>query len=63
MLNLKSDELAENLFKDILVLCENDFLVRMSAIKFLVKYQTQINFKTICASEKESVYLDTQIIL
>lgn len=60
----KSDELAENLFKDILVLCEeNDFLVRMSASKVFSKISNPDQFQNYLRQQKRIVYLDTQIIL
>jgi len=59
-----TDELAESLFKDILVLCEdNDFLVRMSASKVFSKISNPDQFQNYLRQQKRIVYLDTQIIL
>lgn len=59
-----NDELAESLFKDILVLCEdNDFLVRMSASKVFSKISNPDQFQNYLRQQTRIVYLDTQIIL
>lgn len=59
-----SEAVAESIFKDILVLCEdNDFLVRMSASKVFSKISNPDQFQNYLRQQTRVVYLDTQIIL
>lgn len=59
-----TDERAENLFKDILLICEeNDFLVRISASKVFSKISNPDQFQNYLRQQTRIVYLDSQIIL
>lgn len=61
---ITDSENVNNLFKDILLLCEdNDFLLRISVSKVFSKISNPDQFQNYLSQQKRIVYLDSQIIL
>lgn len=59
-----TEEIAQLLLKDILVLCEdNDFLLRISASKVFSKISNPDQFHNYLRQQKRIVFLDSQVIL
>lgn len=58
------EKTAENLFKDLLSLCnDSDFLIRLSASKVFSNLTNPDQFHNYIRLQERNVYLDTQIIL